>query len=116
MAYKITKIPDGDINLGNLNGEIVQLTDSTSDYPTGGYAIIDGVSVVNNSALAQNVDLYRVVVAEPAGGQGGYNIVWNPATKKIQVFQGAAGLGPGTEVPANTDLSAYTFQLLLAGQ
>ena len=39
MAYTITKIPDGDCNLGNLNGEFVNLQPSSSDYATGGYAI-----------------------------------------------------------------------------
>ena len=43
MSYVITKQPDGDVNLGNLNGEFVSLSDSISDYATGGYAIIGGV-------------------------------------------------------------------------
>lgn len=115
MAYAITKNPDGDCNLGSLNGEFVTLQPSTSDYTTGGYAIVDGVSVVDNSALNANCDLYRVLVAIPAGGQGGYQPVWNPTTKKLQIYQGATGSGPDTEVPANTNLAAQAFQLLLLG-
>lgn len=115
MAYTITKQPDGDVNVGSMNGEFVVLQPSTSDYPTGGYAIIDGVSVVDNSALNQNCDLYRVLTALQAGLSGGYNLVFNQTTKKLQVFSGASGAGPDTEVAANTNLAASPFYLLLLG-
>lgn len=115
MAYKITKQPDGDVNFGSLNGEFVILAPSTSDYATGGYAIIDGVQVVDNSALNANCDLYRVLTAQIAGLTGGYNLYWNQNTKKLQVFSGASAAGPDVEVAANTDLSAVPFYLLLIG-
>ena len=115
MAYQITKAPDGDVSFGSWNGEQVTLQPSTSDYSTGGYAIVDGVSVVDNPALNQNCDMYRVIVALPAGGQGGYQPVWNPTTKKLQIYAGASAAGPDTEVASLTDLSALSFQLLLLG-
>jgi len=116
MAYVITKQPDGDVSLGSLNGELVSLSDSISDYATGGYALIGGETAANNNTPNLiNIDLWRILTAVPVGGQGGYNVVWNPSTQKVQVFQGIAGLGPGTEVPASTDLSAYTFNLLVVG-
>ena len=115
MSYTITKISDGDCNLGNLNGEFVNLQPSSSDYATGGYAINSQEAVLNNSALTANCDLYKIITVLPAANQGGYAPVWNASTGKLQIFQGASGLGPDTEVPANTDLSAYTFLLLLVG-
>lgn len=116
MAYTITKNPDGDCNLGSLNGEFVTLQPSTSDYATGGYALIDGVSVVDTSSLNANVDLYRVLAAIPASNPSGYVPAFNAVTKKIEFFQQSAATSALTQVPANTDLSAYSFQFLLVGQ
>lgn len=117
MPYSITKIPDGDLNLGSISGEIVNLQPSTSDYATSGYALIDGETVVNNSALASslNVDLYRVLFALPVSGQNGYVPEFNSTTKKVKVMRQNGTTGPLQEVPAGTDLSALTFQLLLGG-
>ena len=115
MAYTITKNPDGDVNLGSLNGEFVTLQPSTSDYATGGYALIDGVTVVDTSSLNQNVDLYRVLAAIPSGSASGYVPVFNATTKKIAMRQQNGTTGQLQEVPANTDLSAYSFQFLLVG-
>lgn len=116
MAYTVTKNPDGDVSLGSWNGELVTLQPSSSDYATGGYALVDQNQVVNNSALSANTDMYRILAVIPVGGQGGYDPVWNPTTKKVQVFRQTAATGALAEVPANTDLSAQAFQLLLAGQ
>lgn len=115
MAYTLTKLPDGDANFGSLNGEFVNLQPSTSDYPTGGYAIFDGVSVVDNSNLNANCDLYRLLAAIPVSGQNGYVLQGNMTTKKVQVFRQNASTGALQEVPANTDLSSLTFELLLLG-
>lgn len=115
MAYTVTKNPDGDCSLGSLNGEFVTLQPSTSDYSTGGYALVDGVSVVNNSTLQANCDLYKILAALPVGGQGGYVPVLNPTTKKVQMFRQTAATGALVEVPSLTDLSAQAFQLLLMG-
>lgn len=117
MAYSITKQPDGDVSLGSMNGEFVTLQPSSSDYSTGGYLIVDGISVVNNPALQNlaNVDLYKVLAALPVGGQGGYVPVLNPVTKKVQMFRQSAASSALTEVPAATDLSAQAFSLLLIG-
>jgi hypothetical protein len=112
MAYTITKNPDGDVSLGSWNGESVTLQPSSSDYSNNGYAIVDQNQVVNNPALQANCDMYRILAVIPIGGQGGYSPVWNPVTKKLQIFAG----GTTTQVATGTDLSAYAFQLLLAGQ
>lgn len=115
MAYTITKQADGDCSLGNLSGEFVALQPSTSDYATGGYAINSQEAVLNNSALTANCDLYKIITVLPTGGQGGYNPKWNPTTGKLQMWQTATANAAEGEVPANTDLSALTFQLLLVG-
>jgi hypothetical protein len=111
MSYVITKQPDGDVSLGSLNGELVSLSDSISDYATGGYAIIGGETAQqNNTPNLINCDLWRIITAIPAGGQNGYQPVWNPTTQRLQMFSSA-----GTEVSNGTDLSPYTFYLLLVG-
>lgn len=115
MPYTITKIADGDLSLGSINGEIVHLQPSTSDYPPGGYAFVDGVAVVDNPSLTANIDLYRLLVAIPAGGQGGYVPSYDYINKKYKLYQQSAATGPLTEVPASTDLSALTFRILLEG-
>ena len=110
MAYVITKQPDGDVNLGNLNGEFVSLSDSISDYATGGYALVGGEAGVASPSTI-NVDLWRILTAVPIGGQGGYSPVWNSTTGKLQMFPNNSL----SEANPNTDLSAYTFQLLVLG-
>ena len=116
MAYVITKQPDGDVSLGNLNGEFVSLSDSVSDYATGGYAIISGETAnTNNTPNLINCDLWKVLMAIPQSGQGGYSVVWNLATQKVQIYEPAGSGAPGNEVPNGTDLSAYVFNLLLVG-
>ena len=56
MSYVITKLPDGDVSLGNLNGEFVSLSDSISDYATGGYAIISGETANTNNTPNLGMD------------------------------------------------------------
>ena len=116
--WTITKQPDGDVSLGSWNGELMTLQPGSSDYSNNGYLLVDGVSVVNNSALAnlQNVDLYKILAVIPVGGQGGYVPVLNPVTKRVQVFRQTAATGALAEVPTGTDLSAQPFNLLIAGQ
>ena len=110
MSYTITKAPDGDVSLGNLNGEFVSLSDSISDYATGGYAITGGESYNANNALTINCDLWRILTAIPVSGQNGYQPVWNPNSQKLQIYSSA-----GTEVSNGTDLSGMVFYLLLIG-
>ena len=111
MAYVITKQPDGDVSLGNLNGEFVSLSDSVSDYATGGYAIVSGETAnTNNTPNLINCDLWRILTVIPTSGQNGYMPVWNPATQKLQMYS-----SPNTEVSNGTDLSALLFNLLLVG-
>lgn len=118
MAYSVTKAADGDVSFGSWNGELVTLQPSTSDYATGGYPLISGVQAVNDTSKQSsvNVDLYRIQAVIPVGGQGGYVPVWNPTTKKLEMYQQSAATSALTQVPANTDLSAVAFSLLLLGQ
>lgn len=112
----ITLNPDGNVSLGNRQGEEVTLQPAAADYATGGYAIVSGKAVVNGAAAnTQNCNLYQINGVIPLGGQGGYFPVWNPTTQKLQVLRCQAAAGPALEVPAGTDLSAFAFQLLLYG-
>jgi hypothetical protein len=112
MAYTITKLPDGDLSLGNLRGELVALQPAVSDYPTGGY-LVQGIG--GNPLTSGNVGMDKVLAAAPVGGQQGYQVVFNPATSKVQMWQTAGSSAPAGEVPANTNLAALTFNLLCIG-
>lgn len=112
MAYTITKVPDGDISLGSLRAEQVQLQPAAADYAPGGY-LIQGIA--GSTEATGNVGLSKVLFVIPVGGQGGYVPVFNPATSKVQMFQQGAAAGALTEVAAGTDLSAFTFNLLVVG-
>lgn len=111
----IAKVPDGDLNLGNVNGEMVTLIDAAAAYVTAGYPFTGNQAYLNNTALTVNVDLDKIYFVIPIGGQGGIEPVWNPATGKMQMFWNGAINGAAAEVPANTDLSAYTFYFLVVG-
>ena len=104
----ITKLPDGDLSLGNLRGELITLQPAVADYATGGY-LIQGIG--GSTENTGNVGLDKVLIVEPAGGQGGISPVWNPATSKMQMFTNSpsAGipLGLGTLSAAATN-STYT--------
>jgi hypothetical protein len=112
MAYTITKLPDGDLSLGNLRGELVTLQPSVSDYPTNGY-LIQGIGGATEST--GNVGMDKVLAVIPVGGQQGYGAVFNPATSKVQVFYSGSSSSPNAEVPGNTNLVALTFELLVLG-
>lgn len=106
MAYTVTKLSDGDLSLGNLRGELVNLHPALSDYPTGGY-LIEGIGGATEST--GNVGMDKVLVAIPVGGQQQYSPVWQPATSKLEMWVS------GAQVAASVDLSALTFELLLIG-
>ena len=112
MAYSVTKVDDGDLSLGNLRGEIVTLQPSVSDYATTGY-LVQGIG--GSPLTSGNVGMDKILAVVPVGGQGGIVPVWNPSTSKVQMLQQSAATGPLTEVPASTDLSSYSFRLLLLG-
>lgn len=109
----ITKAPDGDLSLGNLRGEIVNLKPAANDYVLGGY-LIQGVAGATEGS--GNVGMAKVLVVIPLGSPGGFNPSWNPATGKLQVLTGPAALGGvDQEVAAGVNLSALTFPLLVLG-
>jgi hypothetical protein len=112
MAYTLTKNNDGDLSLGNLRGELLTLQPSVSDYATGGY-LVQGIG--GNPLTAGDVGMDKVIFVIPVGGQGGYSPVFNPTTSKVQIYEPSNSVGPQVEVPASTDLSAYTFELLAVG-
>ncbi len=106
MAYTITKLPDGDLSLGNLRGELVNLQPALSDYPTGGY-LIQGIG--GSTESTGNVGMDKVLTVIPAGNQQQFKPVWQTATSKLEMWDG------DSQVAANVDLSALTFELLLIG-
>jgi hypothetical protein len=114
-AATIAKVPDGDVSIGNLNGEIVTLNDAATAYVTGGYPFVDQSTVNNAGTGSVNVDLWKIVGIIPLGGQGGITPVYNLTTKKLQMFWVNALTSALGEVPNGTDLSALTFQLLVIG-
>jgi hypothetical protein len=111
MAYKITKATDGDL-VSNLREELVTLQPSVSDYATGGYSIkgIGGTTVATG-----NVGIDKVLFVLPVGGQGGLQVAWNTTTSKIQMFADSTSALAAVEVANATDLSGYTFSLLVIG-
>ena len=112
MAYSLVKQNDGDLSLGNLRGELVNLLPAVSDYATGGY-LVQGIA--GTTEATGDVGLSKVLFVVPVGGQGGYSPVFNPTTSKVTIEQPGASNHAQSEVPANTDLSAFTFALLVVG-
>jgi len=115
MAYTITKLPDGDLSLGNLRGELVNLQPAISDYPVGGY-LVQGIGGATETT--GNVGLDKVITAIPCGGQQGYQPTYNPTTAKMQMFYvGSSASLPAAEIelPASFNLAPLTFELLLVG-
>lgn len=112
MAYSLTKNADGDASLGNFRGELVTLAPSVSDYATGGY-LVQGIA--GSTESTGDIGLSKVLFVIPVGGEGGYSPVFNPTTSKVRIFEPSNAVGPQVEVPAHTDLSAYSFQLLVVG-
>lgn len=111
-TYKVTKTSDGDDIWGRKRIEHVILQPAPSDYPPGGY-LLQGISGATEST--GNVGLGQVAYAWPVGGQEGYVPVFAPSSSKVKIFRQTAATGALAEVPANTDLSAYAFNLLVAG-
>ena len=112
MAYQLQKRPDGDVSLGNLRGELVDLVPASSDYAAGGY-LVQGIG--GSTELTGNVGLDKVLFVIPIGGEGGYKPTFNPTTSKVQIFQGGSSGNPGNEVPAGTNLFYYKFGLFAVG-
>jgi hypothetical protein len=110
--YTITKVADGDNVWGRIRLEHVILKPALSDYTPGGY-FIQGIG--GTTEATGNVGLDKVGYALPIGGQGGIVPVWSPSSPRLQMWEQGSSAGPLTEVAAGTDLSAYTFNLLLVG-
>ena len=73
---------------------------ATGGYPTFGTTL---AGVIGNGKT--------IMFVIPTSACGGYRPVYNRATNKLQIYQGAAGLGPDTEVPNGTDLHLITCEL-----
>jgi len=120
MALTLTKQADGDLSLGNLRAELVTAQPAVSDYVAGGY-LIQGIGGTTENT--GNVGLEKVLFVAHVGGAGSglnassanaYFPQWNTATSKLQVFE-PSGNGPMVEVATTTNLSAYSFDLLIGG-
>jgi len=109
MAYTVTKNADGDLSIGNLRGELVTLQPAISDYATNGY-LVEGIP-----PSAGNVGMDKVIFAISVGDASDYVLKFNPVTSKVKVLQQNGTTGQLVEVGANTDLSAFAFQLLCVG-
>ena len=112
MPYTLTKVSDGDNVLGKWRCELVNLQPAISDYATGGYNI---TGIAGTTETTGNVGIAKVLFVWPVGGQGGWSPVWNPTTSKLQVFADSSSNGASPEANANTNLAAYTFELLVVG-
>jgi hypothetical protein len=73
--------------------------DLDADYATGGYTAF---TTFLQTVLGTKRSIIAVYQASAAGG---YTLIWNRATDALMVYQGAAGLGPNTEVPVHTSLA-----------
>ena len=111
-VFTITKVNDGDDVWGRHRLEQVQLQPAVSDYAPGGY-LIQGIGGTTEST--GNVGIDKVGYVIPIGGQGGYVPVWSGSSPRLQIWQQSAATSALTEVPAATDLSKYTFNLLVVG-
>ncbi|NUP12892.1 MAG: hypothetical protein HOW73_43185 [Polyangiaceae bacterium] len=80
-----------------------------ASYPTGGML---GLDASLESAAGESRRILGIV----PGDCGGYVPVWVPSTGAVKVYyadNNNAADGPLIEVPATTNLSAVTFQLLV---
>jgi hypothetical protein len=110
MALTITKskIHPEDV-WGALPIAIVTAVPAAGDYATGGYTLTPGAGIPLGS-------IFTVIPAGDTGGATGVLLKWNTTTQKLQAFwTGAAVSGFLAEVAATTDLSAFTFTLLILG-
>jgi hypothetical protein len=110
----ISKQPDGDINFGSKQGELVTLSDAPSSYPTGGYPIMAGANFQNQinaglTPIGQNVDLWKVDTIQAWGQNLGYTPEWDTVYQKLRFYSGNA------EVANGTDLSGIVFSLCIIG-
>jgi hypothetical protein len=116
-VYTVAKVPDGDVSFGNKSGEIFTLSDSPSDYPTGGYSLVGGEAVTNNPSLAskQNIDLWRIDTVQAWGqnllGTAALTPVWDTVYQKLRFVSSATG----AEVASGVDLSGVVFLLCAIG-
>lgn len=112
----ITQVADAQFTFGNLAGTIVTATPAAGDYVTGGYPL--GPAEVGLRTLA------CVVPMPSTKGAAATTMpvpAWDQVNQKLQAFESAAvAATPAVaallaECAANTDLSAYQFQLLCLG-
>lgn len=110
MALTITKstIHPEDV-WGALPIAIVTATPAASDYATGGYTLTPGVGIPLGS-------IFAVLQLGDTGTTTEVRLKWNTTTQKLQAYwTGAAVSGFLAEVTPNTDLSGFTFTLLIIG-
>ena len=95
---------------GDLPIAIVTATPAASDYPTGGYALTPG------TGIPLGTPIFGVFTLGDTGGTTGVYLKWNTSTSLLQAFgTGPTSTGPLAEVASGTNLSAFTFTLLIVG-
>lgn len=111
MALTITPSTIHPVDVwGALPVRVVTATPAAADYAAGGYALTPGAGIPLGSPI------FGVVVLGDTGGTTGVYLKWNTSTSKLQAFgTGAAAAGVLEEVANATDLSAFTFTLLIIG-
>lgn len=76
-----------------------------NSYPAGGYTLVE-------EALRLLTLDEREIISLNSQGSQGFTITWNAATNKLMVFRTDQIDDPEEEVPAATDLSAITLQIM----
>jgi len=100
---------------GALPVRVVTATPAAADYTTGGYTLTPG------SGIPLGSPIFGVITLGDTGGTGAVVLKWNTSTSKLQAFwsgavaEGGAAAAELAEVTAGTDLSAFTFTLLIIG-
>ena len=75
--------------------------DLDNSYPTGGYTdFTDFLKTVIGTRKTP------IAILPDGNANGGYSLIWDRINDTLLAYEGAAGLGPNTEVVNGTDLSA----------
>lgn len=111
MALTITQSAIHPVDVwGALPVRVVTATPAAADYPTGGYTLTPGVGIPLGAPI------FGVLTLGDTGGTTAVILKWNTATSKLQAFWTGAVISTAlAEVTAATDLSAFTFTLLIIG-
>jgi hypothetical protein len=112
MPYTITASAFKPVDVwGSLAVRLVTLQPAASDYPTGGYVLTPGT----------NINLNTILFAFVASNPSGFVANWDQATSSLIFYESPAiaaapaVAAPLSQVAANTDLSAFSFLIVVLG-